>query len=121
MNDKKLQKFMDEESARLEALECEDRGTPPVLPACPAVIIPGPPLREVLVMLVEVARRAYFLCDDTCEENGVLTVDPESFDALSKALDRLDELPEPEPNVYGTGPAKAEAYLRSIEVGGRNG
>jgi hypothetical protein len=66
---------------------------------------------RVAQILLDVARAAWFLADNTCEEDGVLTIDGESFDRLSESLDKLDTLPEPGPNVVGTGPAKAAAIL----------
>jgi len=67
---------------------------------------------DVAKMLIEVARAAYFLCDDTEEYEGALTVDKDDFDRLSAALDKLDKLPEPGLNLIGTGPAKAEAFFK---------
>jgi hypothetical protein len=68
---------------------------------------------QVIAMLIAVARAAHALADGTCDDSvlGAMTVDPGDFDDLSKALDALETLPEPGPNIYGTGPAKAEAFL----------
>ena len=68
---------------------------------------------SVIAMLVAVARASHNLADNTCEESGTLTVNGADFDELSKALDALDELPEPGITITGTGPAKAEALLAS--------
>lgn len=71
---------------------------------------------DVIKMLIEVARSAWNLADNTCEEDTekqtIFTIDEHDFDRLSKALDALDDLPEPGPNLVGTGPAKAEAFLK---------
>lgn len=68
---------------------------------------------SVIQMLIAVARAAHALADGTCEDDelGAMTIDPGDFAELSKALDALDTLPEPGQNLWGTGPAKAEAFL----------
>ena len=45
---------------------------------------------EGRLALEKIAVRAKYLLDDTCEENGVYTVDKDDFDELSKALDSLE-------------------------------
>lgn len=67
---------------------------------------------NVISMLISVARAAHNLADGVCEDRGMLSIDPGDFIKLSNALDALDELPEPEQNIYGTGPAKAESLLK---------
>ena len=69
--------------------------------------------KDVVAMLVDVARKAYFLAEDTCDEGGIKTVPNSCFEDLSISLDALDDLPEPGPNLVGTGPAKAEAFLKN--------
>jgi hypothetical protein len=68
---------------------------------------------RVIDMLIAVARAAHNLADGTCEEGGIYTIDEDDFNKLSATLDELSELPEPGLNLYGTGPAKAEAVLAS--------
>lgn len=69
--------------------------------------------KEVIAMLIRVARAAHALADGTCDDRELqaMTIEPSDFDELSKALDALEELPERGPNIFGTGPAKAEAFL----------
>ena len=99
-------KFCQTEATTAICVGCGATNGPFVSPACYDATKEG-----AVDMLIAVARAAYFLADDTCEEGGILTVPQDSFDKLSAALDVLDELPEPGPNIYGTGPAKAEALL----------
>lgn len=66
---------------------------------------------EVMAMLIQVARTAHELAEDTEDDGRSLTVDEKNFRALEVALEALDELPEPAPNIFATGPAKAEAIL----------
>lgn len=70
-----------------------------------------PTRKDVIRMLIEVARAAYFLADDAEDDGMVVSCDPQSFARLSAALDALDTLPEPGPQIVGTGPAKAAAFL----------
>lgn len=74
-----------------------------------------------ITMLVTVARAAHALADNTCEQEvdgeNMLTLEPCDFDDLAAALDALDTLPEIAPNIYGTGPAKAEALLTPGKYG----
>ena len=72
---------------------------------------------SVALLLLAVAAKAYFLADGTCEHEGVFTVEEDDFIALSEALDPLDDLPEPGPNIIGTGPAKAAAILKRSTTG----
>jgi len=73
------------------------------------------PAADVIRMLAEVARAAFHLADDT-EDAGdeFLRTDRADFDALSAALDKLDELPDDQPGVTMGGPARAEWALRAL-------
>lgn len=75
-------------------------------------------VKELLGVLIDLVRATHDLLDDT-EESGpakspVLTIEPEDFDAVSKILDKLDELPDDKPG-YTMGPAtKTEWALREL-------
>lgn len=74
---------------------------------------------EVILDLVEVARKAFDLADGTEETDAVdgrrvFKVDADHFEALCDALTVLDLLPEPGEWVVGTGPAKAGAALKHL-------
>ena len=73
---------------------------------------------KVVAALVRVAREAWTAADDSEE---VLTDDGRAhriigpdFDALSDALDALDELPDDQPGCVMNGPARAEWALRNL-------
>jgi hypothetical protein len=65
--------------------------------------------------LVAVARAAWELCDGAKTSGSirkpVIRADAADFNALSKALDALDRLPELPSPYIGEGPAKAEYAL----------
>lgn len=70
--------------------------------------------QHVIQLLIDVARAAYYALDDTCDDGNGLHWDEQSHDALSNALDKLDELPDDRPG-YVMGPAaKAEWALRDL-------
>lgn len=74
------------------------------------------PIRRLLT----VARCAEFLADGVMNDGDGLHIMSESdFDALSKALDALDELPDDKPGYTLSGAAKAAWALRDL-VGGTN-
>jgi hypothetical protein len=69
--------------------------------------------KELLDTLVAVARSAHSLADNVAQDaaTGDMTIGFKSdFEELSKALDKLDELPDP-PMEAATGPRKAEYWL----------
>ncbi|MBO3701080.1 MAG: hypothetical protein J5W83_00865 [Candidatus Accumulibacter sp.] len=73
---------------------------------------------KVVAALMRVARAAWHASDDSEE---VLTDDGRAhriiapdFDALSDALDALDELPDDQPGCVMNGPARAEWALRNL-------
>ena len=73
---------------------------------------------KVVAALIQVARAAWHASDDSEE---VLTDDGRAhritgpdFDALSDALDALDELPDDQPGCVMHGPARAEWALRNL-------
>lgn len=73
----------------------------------------GYPAKE----LIAVARAAHALCECAEESEIVQATGKDEYETLCSALDKLDELPElPEPDV-GSGPAKAEHYVRVMEAG----
>lgn len=77
---------------------------------------------DLIVQLIALARAAWRLADGTCDagdkdEQGhpYKRVDPEDFQALSDALDKLDELPDnPDPMILEEGPAKAERLIQAL-------
>jgi len=74
------------------------------------------PNRAVVDLLVKVASTAFLALEDSEEREGedgrIHVLDSSSFDALSNALDALDQLPDDRPG-YTMGPAqKAEWALR---------
>ncbi len=73
-------------------------------------------LKEVIDMLIAVARAAEFLADNVCDdvELGVFTTEESYMNDLDIALDALDGLPEIASNIHGTGPAKAEGLLNKF-------
>lgn len=85
-------------------------------------------ITEVTAMLIAVARAAHDLAEGCCgdhtfcpkccaehdlEPNGeIITVDGNALQKLEATLEALDELPELGELVFGTGPAKAEAFMQ---------
>lgn len=73
---------------------------------------------KVVVSLIQVARAAYHAADDSVEVEGdngrEHRVCSGDFDALSDALDALDELPDDQPGCVMHGPARAEWALRKL-------
>lgn len=71
--------------------------------------------RTIIGKLIAVARAAYHAADDSEEmegENGrEHSVSANDFDALSDALDALEELPDDKPGYTLSGPARAEWAL----------
>lgn len=68
--------------------------------------------RKVIELLLDVARKAFFAMDSTCDDGNGLHWDEQCFDELSAAMDKLDDLPDDKPDVI-MGPAtKAEWALR---------
>ncbi|MBS7457716.1 hypothetical protein [Coralloluteibacterium stylophorae] len=69
----------------------------------------------VIAALVQVARAAHLLCDNTEDDGSDLRVERNDFSVLSGALDVLDALPDDRPG-YVMGPAaKAEWALRRLK------
>jgi hypothetical protein len=77
----------------------------------------GTGVREALEALIAVAHAAFDLADNS-ETTGlraadeVVSIETGDFHKLSGALDRLDNLPDDQPGVTMSGPAKAEWALR---------
>lgn len=70
---------------------------------------------RIINLLLNVAVAAFHLCDDTADDGGdELRTDRASFDTLSAALDKLDELPDDQPGYVMEGPAKAAWALRAL-------
>lgn len=69
---------------------------------------------KVVATLVEVARAAWNVADNTAESNGEYIVMESCVNELSAALDALDELPDDQPGFAMTGPARAEWALREL-------
>lgn len=74
--------------------------------------------QKALAALVNVARAAFYAADDSEEIEGddgrELRVSSNNFDALSDALDALDDLPDDRPDYVMNGPARAEWALREL-------
>lgn len=68
----------------------------------------------VINALLAVAAAAFHLCDNTENDGKTRTVDDFDFQALSDALDKLDELPDDQPGYIMEGPAKASWALRTL-------
>jgi hypothetical protein len=87
------------------------------LDAYPDPKAPGlPKQRRIVRDLIDVARAAFTAADDT-EDAGdpdFVKMDRAGYDALSAALDVLDELPDDQPDVTMSGPARAEWALRAL-------
>ena len=65
----------------------------------------------IIAALIEVARAAWQLADDTEErDNDQFVCDPGDFSKLSAMLDVLEQLPEPAGEA-ATGPRKAEYWI----------
>ncbi|HWU19341.1 MAG TPA: hypothetical protein VN155_16795 [Devosia sp.] len=67
---------------------------------------------ELISDIRDLIRVAWVLCDNTANENPP-EVDQQDWDALSKALDKLDQLPTP-PDVIAGPAAKVEYALRAL-------
>jgi hypothetical protein len=73
-----------------------------------------PEEQRVINLLLDVALKAYFAMDDTCDDGAGLHWDRDSFDELSDAMDELEELPDDKPDVTMGPAAKAEWALRDL-------
>jgi hypothetical protein len=75
--------------------------------------------RAILRDLIDVARAALQAADasEDAGDAGWIGVDRASFDELSNALDVLEELPDDQPDVTISGPARAEWALRDLLEG----
>jgi hypothetical protein len=70
------------------------------------------PSRESIVaMLLEIAKTAHRAMDDGCDDGEYVRLDRDQAQALSDALDALDELPEPPTDTFGPGPYVANYGL----------
>ena len=69
---------------------------------------------KVVATLVEVARAAWKMANNTAESNGEYIVMESCVNELSAALDALDELPDDQPGRVMTGPARAEWALSEL-------
>lgn len=69
---------------------------------------------RVIESLLSVAYAAWNLADDTEDDGDSLTVARADFDALSTALDQLDDLPDDQPGYVMECAAKARWALRGL-------
>ncbi len=103
----------EEPGAQASALPAQETGT---------VAANEPTQKQIIEMLVKVARAAHDMCGEASSEGtedrsvpDELIVPRSQFDELSKALDALDALPElpAELNLVTDGPRRADHWLRT--------
>ncbi|MBR7929443.1 hypothetical protein [Burkholderia ambifaria] len=74
--------------------------------------------REVMAALIELTRATFIAFDDSEEQEGPdgrqHAIDSANFDAVSNALDRLEELPDDKPGYTLDAAGKAEWALRTV-------
>ena len=74
--------------------------------------------RNVIELLISLARETFMALEDSEERQGddgrIHVIDSINFDAVSDALDRLEELPDDRPGYTLNAPGKAEWALRVI-------
>jgi hypothetical protein len=72
--------------------------------------------RRVIGLVLDVAYRAFLAADNSEDDStpDFIKVNRSDFDALSDALDKLDELPDDQPGYVMEGPAKARWALRAL-------
>lgn len=72
--------------------------------------------RQALEGLLALARASYHAVDDgqVLSPAGSVVIEPNAAEALSLALDRLEELPDDQPGYTMSGPAKAAWALRDL-------
>ncbi|HEF4754632.1 TPA: hypothetical protein SAP12_002807 [Burkholderia multivorans] len=74
--------------------------------------------REAIAAMIELTRATFIALDDSEEQEGAdgrqHAIDSANFDAVSNALDRLEELPDDKPGETLNAAGKAEWALRAL-------
>ncbi|MFP3746978.1 hypothetical protein SB816_28230 [Achromobacter sp. SIMBA_011] len=97
-----------------EPRTAEDYAIPVVGVGTSAPVAMSETERSAITGLIAVARAAFNVADDAEDDGDQIKVDRADADALSAALDALDELPDDQPG-YSMGPSnKAEWALRRL-------
>ena len=90
-------------------LECEPNKLVSVLEDAGYEVVEG---YEKVKQLIQVAKSAHNLADDTCEESGVYTIPKDSFEEIGKALDGLEALTVEDESL----PANFDAIVRQCMI-----